>query len=148
MAVLWRVVELKRVDLVRLNAESAGPEALWAGRPGQLDFNVTARGIQLPDVPGFLVEATITMTGEDAETKERRFSVEATHRLVYSYPEGVEPTLEQLQSFAERNGVFNAWSYWREILDSTLRRMNLTVPMLPMHRVGDYAKSQGATATE
>ncbi len=35
-----------------------------------------------------------------------------------------------LQEFASVNSVFNAWPYWRELVDSTTRRMGLTTPLV------------------
>lgn len=41
----------------------------------------------------------------------------------------------QLGSFALMNGVFNAWPYWREYLQSATVRLGLPALIAPVHRI-------------
>lgn len=70
-------------------------------------------------------------TGERAE---RGLSIETVYVLCYrlSSDESLSPA--HLDAFAEMNGVYNAWPYWREFVQNATIRMGLpglTIPVLP-----------------
>lgn len=60
--------------------------------------------------------------------------IDATFELVYSLEsfEGIED--QNLQAFACTNGVYNAWPYWREFVQSTTTRMGLPALVPPVFR--------------
>ncbi len=59
---------------------------------------------------------------------------------------------ELLQAFAKVNGVYNAWPYLRENLQTTCARMSVPPPLLPIFRVikpsGKVSKNAVSTAEE
>ena len=46
----------------------------------------------------------------------------------------VAATREDLEAFCAMNGVFNAWPYAREFVQSSMARMNLPALVLPVMR--------------
>ena len=59
---------------------------------------------------------------------------EATFVLVYALPAGATYEPRCVQHFAELNGVYNAWPYWREIVHSATGRVGLSGIVLPVYR--------------
>jgi hypothetical protein len=54
-------------------------------------------------------------------------------RADYNLSEGYQPTPEEISAFTESNAIFNCWPYFRELVQSTLSRMNyppLSIPFL------------------
>lgn len=56
---------------------------------------------------------------------------------------------ESIQQFAEVNGIYNTWSYIRELVASSLTRLGLSGVLLPLWRppatlppIGEYAKKE------
>ncbi len=73
----------------------------------------------------------------DAEA-EVKLRVTATFVLAYSVKsfEGVDD--DHIRAFSAINGVFNAWPYWREFVQSTTARMGLPMPVvIPVFRLGE-----------
>ncbi|WP_169981208.1 hypothetical protein [Tautonia rosea] len=72
---------------------------------------------------------------EDGDKPIEHVRISATFILFYrvdSY-EGIEE--ENLEAFASMNGVFNAWPYWREYVQSMAVRMGLPPIVVPVHRI-------------
>lgn len=62
--------------------------------------------------------------------------IEALFLIVYHLKPGPSLTRDQLAKFAELNGIFNAWPYWREYVQSTTSRMGLPPLVMPSFKVG------------
>jgi hypothetical protein len=60
--------------------------------------------------------------------------------LTYVVRPGATVTAADLDEFARVNAPFNAWSYWRELYQSTLLRFHLPPVPLPLFRVQDAAR--------
>lgn len=60
-------------------------------------------------------------------------AIDATLNLHYALSE--ERTADEAEAFAQVNGVFNAWPYWREIVQSTAARMGIMVPPIPLLKI-------------
>jgi preprotein translocase subunit SecB len=89
------------------------------------------------DDGGFSVIATIDVRLlENESSDDPATSVKATFELCYRLPSDFAPEEADLSSFAEMNGVYNAWPYWREYIQSTISRMNLPPVVLPLFRIG------------
>jgi hypothetical protein len=67
-------------------------------------------------------------------------AVEAQYIVRYRLSEGPAPTPEELARFADVNSPLNVVPYWREFLDSSLRRAGLPSAMAPVHKVEPVAK--------
>jgi hypothetical protein len=67
------------------------------------------------------------------EDEVEMVSLHCAIRADYEIDEGYEPTPEEIAAFSESNAVFNCWPYFRELVQSTLTRMNyppLSIPFL------------------
>jgi hypothetical protein len=62
-------------------------------------------------------------------------AVQVEIELRYGFPDGLDFAPEELAAFARLNGVFNAWPYFREFLQSATTRMGLPQFVLPVFRV-------------
>jgi hypothetical protein len=74
-------------------------------------------------------------------------SVAAEFQLTYSVTDLTGLTETQFRRFGELNGIYNAWPYWREFLQSTTSRMGLAPFTLPVFRVPRSAPKTAAAGT-
>jgi hypothetical protein len=63
-------------------------------------------------------------------------SLVAEYDVVYSVPADVSVEETGAKLFAARNGVFNAWPFFRELVWSTVTRMGLDAAVVPLFRLG------------
>lgn len=137
---LWQVVNLLDVRLLRLQAETRADDALDQSAPTLLQLDYRARARDLSAQNQVEVEVTLRVftdesNAEGAPPASPLLAIEGTWRVLYSRPAGHLASEEELREFAERNGVFNVWPYWRELTHSLYGRMGLAIPPLPVFRV-------------
>jgi hypothetical protein len=71
------------------------------------------------------------------EDPERRLAIKATFVIFYDVESFEGLSDEHFGAFAATTGVFNAWPYWRELVQSTCARMGLSKPVIiPVFRLG------------
>lgn len=70
-----------------------------------------------------------------SESTPQAVVVKIQYELEYELPEGLQVTRSEIQAFARVNGVFNAWPYFRETVQSAMQRMDLPPLVLPVYRV-------------
>lgn len=87
-------------------------------------------------------------TNGDAFVKDPFVLVTAEFELLYKLPEEFEATDEELEAFASLNGVFNAWPYFREFVQSMITRMGLPVITIPLFRMPSKKGSGGVMHAE
>lgn len=56
--------------------------------------------------------------------------------LTYDCPKATDFSPAHLEAFGQANGVFNAWPYWREFVQSTTTRMGLPPLVAPSLKPG------------
>lgn len=90
----------------------------------------------------FMVTATITVRmtrqGRGKRAVHRgptTLSLQATFDLLYELPKTKDFSAAALSHFANVNGVYNAWPYWRELVQSITVRMGLPPVVLPVFRI-------------
>jgi hypothetical protein len=93
------------------------------------------------DVEGNLLFVFPTFTLHNVrradEDPEHQLSIKASFVLFYKVDSFDGLNEEHLGAFAATNGVFNAWPYWREFVQSTCARMGLSRPIIiPVFRLG------------
>jgi hypothetical protein len=94
-------------------------------------------------VVGFVFHASDAPDNEDAEPSDSdALVVEAEYGIIYSIDRDVDLDPRCLQHFANVNGPYNAWPYWREHVQSVSGRVGLssiTVPLFrpPVHEVDE-----------
>lgn len=83
----------------------------------------------------FYVRANLDLRVGGEEKTTRAVSVKIQYELEYSLPDDFKATGAELNAFAKVNGVFNAWPYFREAVQSATLRMGLPPVILPVYRV-------------
>ena len=78
----------------------------------------------------------------NSDEKQRIAEIKAKLSLRYSIATGSVKDFDQdlVQDFAETNGVYNAWPYWRELIQSTASRIGLHGIVLPVFRIASNAE--------
>lgn len=72
-------------------------------------------------------------------------SLTATMLLIYSMKAGADIKAECFDHFANLNGVYNAWPYWREFVQSATARAGLPGVVVPVFRPPVRELEAGAT---
>jgi hypothetical protein len=93
-------------------------------------------------IPHFKLEAFPS----DKTRRDCDIVIEADFVLIYAVGtlEGI--TQKNLDVFGQINGVFNAWPYWREFVQSTTTRMGLPPLTIPAYRFAPPAPRKAAGA--
>lgn len=125
-------VQIHAVDLVELacrNEGGAEPDS-----PLEVSIETATSFHFIADDSILLVDARCVMNAGGKNLQDPVVQVAATFRLVYqiSDPEGF--TDEHYAAFAEINGMFNLWPYWRELVQNVTLRMGLPPLTLPVRR--------------
>ena len=71
----------------------------------------------------------------DTDEETLQAEIRGTFELSYEIPDDEIFSAEELEAFADMNAVFNAWPYWRELIQASLARMGLPVLTVPVFRV-------------
>ena len=138
---LVAAVTIKRIRLIDASVrakisstEKAGPleiDYAWSASATGRDKDGTFRIVPY-------MEARVSRKG----AKTSVVTVKAAFELTYGLPKGFAVTRRELEDFAETNGVFNAWPYWREFIQNMFARMDLRQPTLPLYRVAAPSKDK------
>jgi hypothetical protein len=95
-----------------------------------------------PEAKRIAVFVTFLVSGKagcDEESPDV-FRVEASFGLDYTLTDDEPAGEEEVAAFAKLNGIYNAWPYWREYVQSTASRMGLPALVLPVLTVGTIEK--------
>lgn len=93
--------------------------------------------VSAPPTAGvFYVLATADLTIMAQKTKMPAVSIRAIYELRYHVPEKLHVSASDLHEFAQTNGIFNAWPFFREFVQSSFERMHLPALTLPVYRLG------------
>ena len=101
-----------------------------------VEMNVDRKKSLVAVVPRFVMQAFPA----GRKGKEVAVEVEAVFLLTYSISDLRGLLQSHYESFAQTNGVYNAWPYWREYLQNTIIRMGLPSLTVPVFRVGSRPK--------
>lgn len=82
-----------------------------------------------------MIRASFRMVASaDADEEERQAEVRGVFELSYQVPVDETFSEDELEAFGSINAVFNAWPYWRELVQASLARMNMPVLTVPLYR--------------
>lgn len=144
-----RVIAGVQLEDVRLRAGSFRRRVASPAEVGRVDVEIShaAHAEELPGKCAFLVVfiGKVALRPVEAAAKEPALEADVEIELRYGYPEGSDFRPAELEAFANLNGVFNAWPYFREFLQSATTRMGLPPFVLPVFRVR-RAESAGKAA--
>jgi hypothetical protein len=88
-----------------------------------VDLRFGARPPQVEEVPA-----------EDEAPESQIATLNATYQLHYDLKDAANYPKDALQYFAELNGVYNAWPYWRELVQTVSGRVGLGSFIMPVFR--------------
>lgn len=133
-----RVAEQVQILSVRLLDTSAEQKAAGADDPGkvQTGFEVEATFDQAASRLRVLPRFTLAAVRPDGAADEWFLRIQAKFELVYDVDSSRGLSDAHYGAFAESNGVFNVWPYWREYVQSTTVRMGFPPLTLPVFRLG------------
>jgi len=127
-------VNLEDVRLVNSTCKQA-PEAV-GGQKKIMDVETTAKCFVGEDKKHLIVFAKFKFKGSNEDKPEDTIvSINAEFLLFYSLTSAEGIGKRGFNEFAKVNGVFNAWPYWREYVQSTIARMELPPLTLPVFRL-------------
>ncbi len=131
MALLTPFVALEQVALLSCNSSSElDPRQLPSQAP-RLSLSQNCTGL-LEANNRIQIRACAHLLGHI--NAEQVLSIQATYGVYYSLPPHLKPTQQDVDEFARRNGMFNAWPYLRELLGNLSGKMGLPLPPLPLMR--------------
>jgi len=128
-----------RIELENIRLMSCTCEQLQLVGPGPKRFEIKRKAKSSMDNGTQRVFVTTNFELKTFETesdnKEPFAVIQASFLLIYSADtlEGI--TEEAVELFGNTNGIFNAWPYWREFIQSTTMRMNLQPLTIPVFRI-------------
>ena len=139
MVDLSRIVSVVQIEDVRLREGFCRSGV----RPSEIAETIRARTslnaavVKEPgDGESLLIEATFSLeVRSDNEEEALQAEVRGTFELAYKIPEDESFSPAELKAFADFNAVFNAWPYWRELVQTSLARMSLPGLTVPVFRV-------------
>ncbi len=129
-------VQIKHISTTASRARRGETERFATGGFG-LKYHQAVEGVSANhDTSQITVRLSFSVvTTKDGDPElDPLMQIDATFELVYSLEsfEGIED--QNLQAFACTNGVYNAWPYWREFVQSTTTRMGLPALVPPVFR--------------
>jgi hypothetical protein len=140
-------VQIQDVRLVRCNCQMQ-PAALALPAPMRFrwSFAHNASTQAKPDGTHIAVLARFRFSAnrEGSTGDQPSIAIEATFLLTYAASSMNGLGEEHLRSFGTFNGVFNAWPYWRELLQSITSRMGLPGLVVPVFRLGSAGPQASA----
>lgn len=90
----------------------------------------------------FVVASTMEVRLAPRESNERpAVSIKAGFELTYALPQDFRVSRSELNAFAQTNGIFNVWPYWREFVQNMFVRMALPPFTLPVYRLFEPTKA-------
>lgn len=82
-----------------------------------------------------VVTATFSLVAIRRDDEPPGLAIRASFALAYGLPPSADFEDSRLRAFAMTNGVYNAWPYWREYVQSTTTRMGLPPIIVPVFRL-------------
>jgi len=152
-----RIVRAAQIDSIRLKRLVAESRIRSASEMTNPDLTVGySASASDRETAGFwvVVRAEAVVKDKNLTAPESAIRIAAAVEVKYTLPKDMEPpTDEELQSFADSNGVLNAWPYLREAIQDSSSRMGFPPILLPLYRInrppadglsGDAGKSTSA----
>jgi preprotein translocase subunit SecB len=131
-------VQIRSVRLIETTAQCHVQTSVDVPKP-EIDMEFDASAME-PSGGIFKVIARINTAVRAGGSDKKAIEIGVAHELIYSIPEDLNPSNEELAAFAETNAIFNVWPYWREYVQSTCQRMGMPSLLLPVFRLADYRR--------
>jgi len=133
-------VELKDVCLITSKC-SQTPKAHFGKKTYNIDYSAKVQTDKkngyIIVIPDFHFEAF----GEN-ENEEPVIVIDASFVLTYKIDNFQGLTQKGFEQFANLNGIYNAWPYWREFVQNTIARMGLSPLSISVFRIVEPPKGK------
>ena len=134
--------ELDRVTLVNAAVEKASNIGSLS-RPFELSFDYEP-GVAAVKSGCANLQVRFNFRAADAAHNDA-VTVKCTLEASYSLMKEYSPERDVVHAFHSANAVFNSWPFFREYVQSTVLRMNMPAPPVPLVRLGARRKDESAT---
>ena len=127
-----------RVQIGDVRLISCGCEQKPAATAGKKSYDITtSTDVQSDKSRGLIVVIVKFHFAASVEerTQEPALTIDASFVLTYQIDRFDGLTQEGFEQFANLNGVYNAWPYWREFVQNTIGRMGLPPLTIPVFRI-------------
>lgn len=131
--------DLDRVTLVHAEAEKASDIGSLP-RPFEITFDY-GPGAAAVESGCANLQIRFGFRAVDAARKEA-VRVKCTLEASYSLKKDYSPDSDAVRAFHSANAVFNSWPFFREFVQSTVMRMNMPAPPVPLLRLVARPKAE------
>jgi preprotein translocase subunit SecB len=126
-------VQLKDVRLISCKCDQT-PEATL----GKKDYGINySTEVQIDKKNGYVIVTAKFQFKAFTESKTQKpvILIDASFLLAYKIENFEGLTQKGFEQFANLNGIYNAWPYWREFVQNTVTRMGLPSLTIPVFRL-------------
>ena len=139
MVDLKRIISVIQIESVRL-CEAYCRSAVQPSEIAEAIKVTTSRKTAVVKEPtddrSLRIETAFTLEVRSADDDETlQAEIRGTFELVYLIPDDESFSSDELEGFGDVNAVFNAWPYWRELVQASLARMSMPPLTVPVFRV-------------
>jgi len=128
-----RGIELHNVRLVRLELDSKTPRAVPGKTSLEHNFQIEVNS-ERQSAHEFEMVARLELSFIAKDDPETRLGhIHAAYALTYRSAEELSPEL--LEVFGKQNVPINAWPYLRELVQTSMQRMDWPIFVLPPYKV-------------
>ena len=126
-------VQLKDVRLTNCKCDQT-PEATLGKK--EYDINYSTE-VQVDKKNGYIIVIAKFHFEDITESKTQKpvILIDTCFLLAYKIENFDRLTQEGFEQFANLNGIYNAWPYWREFVQNTVTRMGLPSLTIPVFRI-------------
>jgi preprotein translocase subunit SecB len=133
-------VQLKDVRLISCKCDQT-PEATL----GKKSYNISySTEVQVDRKNGYIIVTAKFHFEAFTESKTQKpvILIDASFLLAYKIENFEGLTQKGFDQFANLNGIYNAWPYWREFVQNTVARMGLPSLSIPVFRIVESPKEK------
>lgn len=133
-------VQLKDVRLISSKCDQT-PEATLGKKTYDIKYSTE---VQVDRKSGYIIVIAKFHFKAFAKSKAQKpvVIIEASFLLAYKIENFEGLTQKAFKQFANLNGIYNAWPYWREFVQNTIVRMGLPSLSIPVFRIVEPPKKE------
>lgn len=126
-------VQLKDVRLISCKCDQT-PVATLGKKAYDINYSTE---VQVDKKKGYVIVTAKFHFEAFTESKTQKpvIFIDATFLLAYKIENFERLTQKGFEQFANLNGIYNAWPYWREFVQNTVTRMGLPSLTIPVYRI-------------
>ncbi len=133
-------VQLKDVRLISCKCDQI-PEATLGKKLYNINYSTE---VQVDKKNGYIIVTAKFHFEAFTESKTQKpvILIDASFLLAYKIENFEGLTQKGFEQFANLNGIYNAWPYWREFIQNAVTRMGLPSLSIPVFRIVEPPKEK------